>query len=164
MQRPPNHKGLARELRGRVEDIRRATAKIRAILDDPRWRQPEEEWIGADLLARRVHDFFNAVEDAAYRVSNDINGEVPAGPSGHKDLIARVLAEVPGKRRPLFSAELTSELDEILRFRHFFRHAYGAELDPGKVREQADRVLRIAPKIEQNLAEFADWLDSGDPP
>lgn len=155
---------LADELRNRAADIRRIAAAIENGMRDPRAARPSPDQIFQWGLLKYIHDFYNAIEDSCYRVSNDINGELPGGPAGHAELLSRVLGEVPGKRRALFSAAVAQDLRDLKDLRHFFRHSYAAEADWTKVRQNVERVRRVAPQVARDLEEFADWLASGDPP
>jgi hypothetical protein len=59
---------------------------------------------------------------------------------------------LPGLRPAVIAPELLRELEELKRFRHFFRDAYVLELDPDKTRENGERVLRIHPQLAAGVS------------
>lgn len=151
-----NHRELSQEMRERLDDLRRIAARVKEALNDPRADHPDPLFVAG--VSSYIHDFFNVVEDVAYRVSQEVNGETPGGPDSHKRLIERMTFSVPRRRRRLFSAELIDDLNKLLQFRHFFRHKYGVELDWTKVRDHGERVAQLAPRLEADIAAFAEWL------
>jgi len=98
-----------------------------------------------------------------------LHEDVPDGPSWHRELLAQMRVEVPGVRPALLPSSVTPDLEEVRKFRHFFRNAYAVELDPGHVRRQAARVSAIhGPAIAtlrglvQHLERTRDALVSHD--
>ena len=66
--------------------------------------------------------------------------------------------DLQGIRPALLSAETASGLDELRRFRHLFRHAYTADLDPGRVTDLAARAARVQRDFERDLERFLGLL------
>ena len=48
-------------------------------------------------------------------------------------------------RPAVISPDLATELDELRKFRHFVRHAYGAVLEWPKVHAQLERIGQVHP-------------------
>ncbi len=150
-----------------MSDIRAELSATLAALRDVK-REIEESMsavrhdasnqMAVDALAVRLHRLYGCVEDMAYRVSVQINGEVPGGPQSHKELLDRTGMEVPGTRRALWRQTSLEELHELRRFRHFFRTNYAIKLDRDKVHAVADRVLPVISRIEQDVQDFIDSL------
>jgi len=61
-------------------------------------------------------------------------------------------------RPALISAELYELLDELRRFRHFFRHAYGVELDADKVGEAVGKAILLREPFHLGMMNFLDRL------
>jgi len=61
-----------------------------------------------------------------------LDGELPQGGDWHHTLLVRATRPGPG-RPPAIRAETRTRLEDLLRFRHFLRHAYAVELDWGKM-------------------------------
>ncbi len=65
---------------------------------------------------------------------------------------------IEGIRPALLSLETAGILDELRRFRHLFRHAYTADLDPLKVGEIADKVPELIERFDEGLDGFLQQL------
>ncbi len=85
-------------------------------------------------LACVLHSFYNGVENICLSIAQVLDKEVPAGADWHRKLLDQMTAET-ANRKPLISAEMVSQLDGYLSFRHFFRHAYCDRLKWDKMKE-----------------------------
>jgi hypothetical protein len=150
---------LISELRGDLDALRRIGGEIREAAEAVRGRPGDS--LALDALAARLHWFYGCIEDMAYRVSVHINGEVPGGPHGHKELLERTGVEVPGKRRALWRKASIEDLHELRKFRHFFRTRYAVQLDRQKLLVVADLSLRTLPALEDDVQGFLAGLASG---
>jgi hypothetical protein len=149
---------LVAELSGDVETLRRIRLEIEESLLAAQ-AEPADPMV-LDALAVRLHRMYGCVEDMAYRVSVHINGEVPGGPQGHKELLDRTAVEVPGKRRALWRRASLEDLHELRKFRHFFRTRYAVRFDRDKLRSVAERALRLIPLVEADVADFIGHLSA----
>ena len=61
-------------------------------------------------------------------------------------------------RPQVLPRELQRDLVELLDFRHFFRRAYGVNLDPGRLRGNLDRMIRVDPLASAALDLFDAFL------
>lgn len=75
----------------------------------------------------------------------------------HVDLLRRMKMEITGVRPPLLSEALERDLNELRAFRHLFRHAYGIDLDPAKVRAVAG-IAAIRQPLKDALDRFVDAI------
>ena len=66
--------------------------------------------------------------------------------------------DIPGVRPALLSESTAADLDELRRFRHLFRHAYSADLDPHKVRRLAARTGSLRRAFARDLDRFLTRL------
>ena len=95
---------------------------------------------------------------AADGVTLELDRSVPSGDRWHQSLLSLAFTEVPRVRPPLLSATLETELVALLAFRHFFRHAYGVELDPTRLRSECDRLLGSSAQINADLDRFDTFI------
>jgi len=51
-------------------------------------------------------------------------------------------------------------LEHILKFRHLFRHAYNYQLDPKKVYELKQLILKEHLQLSDSIAEFLSIIES----
>lgn len=92
----------------------RIAAGIREELKKLDWLYAE--WQGVDLETGSTslllrgrqsifHDFFCGVERIFRRIASDLNGGVPAGETGRRDLLVDMKLELPGLRPAVISDE-----------------------------------------------------------
>ena len=67
--------------------------------------------------------------------------------------------QVPGLRPQVISVELSSSVDEFLRFRHVVRHSYAFELDPERIEHLASRLRPTFQEVKAALIAFATHLE-----
>ncbi|GEM_PF-283927 len=108
--------------------------------------------------ASLIHDFYTCLESMFQRISDEINAGYPKGPNSHRRLIRSMAMDVEGVRPAVISSEMLNELDELRKFRHFFRHAYGVPLNWDKVRVHIFRIKRIYPQIREEMEGFIGFL------
>lgn len=65
---------------------------------------------------------------------------------------------IEGIRPAVLAERHRDALDEIRRFRHFFRHAYALDLKYDKLRRGLVAVLARASLVNDDLARFAEYL------
>ncbi len=112
------------------------------------------------LVAVNVHGYYTALETALERIARVIDDHVPTGPGWHTELLAQMRVEVPALRPAVVSASILPELHELRRFRHFFRNAYVLELDPARVRAQAERLVHVHAVVQRGLDELREHVDA----
>ncbi len=66
--------------------------------------------------------------------------------------------EIEGIRPALVSDGAFDLLDELRRFRHFFRHAYTAELNPDTLDDLLGKVRRLREIHWQDVEEFMERI------
>jgi hypothetical protein len=130
---------LADEVEARAQDLPAASPEVRAY------------------LAVLVHRFYTSVESAIERVERTL-GSVPEGPEWHHDLLRGATYELEGVRPAILGDETYRRLSEILRFRHFFRHAYAVELDENKLGVVVGHLVASHGSVDDELRRFADFL------
>lgn len=165
----PEQRGASVELaRLRVEVAEDRAAMLRC-LDDVRLAQrhsdpqalasaPERAWLA--LFAVALHGWYTGLETALERIARAIDQRVPSGEGWHRALLSQASAEIPGVRAAVLPRTLHVDLVELLEFRHFFRHAYGVDLDPARLRGNVERLLRVSPSVATALDAFDEFLRS----
>jgi hypothetical protein len=159
----PEERGASVELarlRAELSEDRKAMARC---LDDARaaaekWgaTEPERPWLALGAVA--LHGWYTGIETALERIARAVDQRAPAGETWHRDLLSQCMTEVPSVRPQVLPRELERDLVELLEFRHFFRHAYGVNLDPGRLRSNLDRLLRVDPIASDALDLFDRFL------
>jgi len=146
------------ELRANVAAMRARAAETREL--DQRWEsagalsRPE-----LVLVAVNLHGWYTAAETAYDRVARLLDQAVPAGAGWHADLLSQMRVDVPGLRPAVIPMEVTAEMQELRKFRHFFRNAYVLELDPRRVRDRVRELLRAHPAVEAGLVQLDEHVE-----
>lgn len=112
------------------------------------------------VAAVNIHAWYTALETAFERVARLLDENMPAGSAWHSDLIAQMSVDIPGIRPALIEPGVQLELEEIRKFRHFFRNAYVLEFDPARVRELSAQVTRVHPVLRARFQELCSHIDA----
>jgi len=120
----------------------------------PSFKESEE---GIESMAYQLHNLYGAYEELFEIVASYFENEL-GGAKYHSDLLKRMNLVIKGVRPQLISDELYKLFDELRRFRHLFRHAYGMELNPEMVERICDITDQIRKKFKQELSHFLKIL------
>ncbi len=143
---------LEADLRARARDIARIGERIQSRLGT--FARSAE---GVDSMGYQLHNLYGAFEQLFEETARFFENRVDEG-SYQADLLRRMQLEIPGIRPALLSAETAAGLDELRRFRHLFRHAYTADLDPCRVADLAARAARAQGDFERDFERFLALL------
>ena len=143
---------LEAALRARCRDIDRIGKRIEERR--PTFAHRAEE---ADSMGYQLHNLYGAFEQLFEEVARFFENRVDDA-RYHADLIRRMQLDIPGIRPALLSEGSARGLDELRRFRHLFRHAYGTDLDSAKVVDLADRVPDIRSVFAHDFERFLSML------
>lgn len=148
---------LAAEIRRDADVLDRVGAAIDkdavALVD-----HPDERPLAA-VLAVDLHRWYTGFEAVIERVERFFD-LVPSGAEWHGELLSGALLDVPGVRPPIMNASREAGLRDLLRFRHFFRHAYVVELDSTKLVAVAGSHTAVGAASVNDLRHFAAVLDA----
>ena len=143
---------LEAELRARVRDISRIGSRIEERLGT--FAHSAE---GVDSMGYQLHNLYGAFEQLFEEVARFFENQIDAA-RYHADMLRRMQLEIEGIRPALLSAETAADLDELRRFRHLFRHAYTADLDPDKVAALAAKAVGIQCDFDRDFERFLALL------
>jgi len=132
-----------------LRKLEQAEARLQAGTDDV---------FALEVAAVALHGWYTGLEAISERVARQLDGLAPTGDRWHRDLISQCSTEVPGVRPALLPPELLPDFHALLSFRHFFRHAYGVELDATRVRAEAARLWAIIDGVDHALDAFDAFL------
>ncbi len=110
------------------------------------------------VLAVALHGWFTGLESAFERILRVLDGGIPTGDYSHQDLLSQATIDVPGVRPAIVPRTLQPQLLMLLRFRHFFRHAYGVELQAQPLKDNLEILLRLAPEVDRALGLFVEFV------
>ena len=109
-------------------------------------------------LAVALHHAYTGVETIMVRVARALEGEEPSGPDWHKQLLEEMGLELDGIRPAVLSASSLEHLRMLLGFRHFFRHAYTADLDVRRLAELRDHAVALRSHLDGDLDALDELL------
>lgn len=99
---------------------------------------------GVEGIAYHLHSLYGSYEQLFEVVAHFFENQI-GGDRYHANLLRRMATEIEGIRPALISEPIRNLLHELQGFYHFFRHAYGEELDVEKI----ERVLQIAIQLKK---------------
>jgi uncharacterized protein YutE (UPF0331/DUF86 family) len=65
---------------------------------------------------------------------------------------------IPGVRPALISPETFSLLNSLRGFRHFFRHAYGTNIEYEQLKFNLDKAIKIPPLLQEDIQNFIEQI------
>lgn len=149
---------LCADLTRDLDSWARLRARLPWALDGEGARDSERA--RAAFLATTLHHAYGAAETALVRIARVIDEDVPAGSSWHRDLLARMAHPFGETRSAVLSGTAYRLLGRLLTFRHFFRHAYDADLDLGELESLARMLLPLdgPDPVSEDLARWVQCL------
>jgi predicted nucleotidyltransferase len=109
-------------------------------------------------LAAYLHQFYTGVEGIFERIVVGLQEGLPRGEYWHVDLLNQMAEEQAGERPAVIDAPLHARLREYLRFRHFFRHAYGYTLKWSQMRWKAENLSDTLTMLRDQLHIFFEVM------
>mgnify|MGYP001577650325 CR=1 FL=1 len=156
---PSAMRGRLARLRGELADERPIVsglgAEIAGLAGELARQAPDAAQLA--VAAVRIHRYYTALESVLLRVERTFAAE-PAGGDWHLDLLRGATRELPGIRLAVLPRAVLDPLHEVLRFRHFFRHAYAIALDGTKLAKVARHVVTVHADVDAALGAFDRFL------
>ena len=153
-----NRKRLTQRINDELVKIESTVSGIAKALEDievvpANYRQYIEESMGNKLA-----DVYNGIEKIFERIAREVDMEVPAGSSWHKDLLTQMTEQRP-ERPPVISEKTFPRLEELLKFRHAFNNIYGKDLVYEEIEPHAKSIDALFASVSQDLNTFTDSLE-----
>lgn len=143
---------LAADLRRQLQEIARIHDSLQGF-GEAQWTAMECESLGY-----RLHNYYCSWEDLFLIVARHFENHIEGMDRYHIALLRRMSTEMPGIRPALIKRESNAfrVIDELRSFRHFFRHAYGSELDARKLRILLDDLQSARAELFQCGEDFLE--------
>ena len=146
---------LEAALQARHRDIERIADRI-----EERRAAGARGAVAVDSMGYQLHNLYGAFEQLFEEVARFFENRVDDA-RYHADLIRRMQLDIRGVRPALLSEATARGLDELRRFRHLFRHAYGTELDSARVADLAASAAGIRNAFVRDFERFLAALRPG---
>jgi hypothetical protein len=148
----PELVALSEELADHLARVRTVAGEIEAAEAPP----PDADRLWA--MAARLHSFYTGCESVLARAVRPFEGAPRSAPDSHVQLLRQAARDLPDVRPPVIRRETADALEPFLRFRHFFRNAYGVTLEWPRM-ERKVRGLRAAfDRFAADVEEFRRFL------
>ena len=141
-------KGLISDELKTLERIAARMKELTGEMHDP------PTWVEMSAMGRLVHDFYRGAESILSRIAVQFDGGVPATPHWHSELLIQMSVPQQGKRPTVIDKTLQARLDEYRKFFHFFRNAYGAELEWDRLRRHVVPMTETLELLRTQLDQF----------
>ena len=119
--------------------------------------EPEEKLI---VIAYRLHTLYTAFENAFRNIASTFENQLRDRAGWHRELLQRMKLDLTPIRPAVIDEEAYTRLDELLRFRHFFRTAYGVALDSSRLSLALRNALQLRPLYRQQFESFLQFVQS----
>ena len=143
---------LDRRVREDLEKIDR----LYQVLGSPELTESslQEELI---IVAYRLHQLFTAFENIFRNIANVFENQV-SQESWHREVLQRMRLDLTPLRPAVIDTETYGKLDELRRFRHFFRNVYDLDLDPLLLQVALRRALELKSLYQDQIERFLTFL------
>ncbi|MBP7999764.1 MAG: hypothetical protein KA314_22340 [Chloroflexi bacterium] len=112
------------------------------------------------VLAYRLHNLYTAFENIFQRIAVTFENHVSDESRWHVQLLQRMALDLTPIRPAVIDTAISEQLDELRRFRHLFRSAYGIRLDSRHLQIVVDAALALQPLYLIALKRFLTFLES----
>ena len=109
-------------------------------------------------LGYLLHNLYSSLEDFFLEITRTFENRIEDPARFHRELLKRMLLDIPQTRPRVLSKEGFEVLDELRGFRHMFRHSYDYQLSAEKVEALRQRVLAAWKLVERDLGLFETFL------
>jgi hypothetical protein len=118
---------------------------------------PEEKLI---VIAYRLHSLYTAFENAFRNIAGTFENELRDRAGWHRELLQRMKLDLTPIRPAVIDEEAFARLEELLRFRHFFRTAYGVPLDSARLSLALHQALELRPLYRKQIESFLEFVQT----
>jgi hypothetical protein len=112
------------------------------------------------VIAYRLHSLYSAFENIFRNIASTFENEIRDRAGWHRELLQRMKLDLTPIRPAVIDEEAYTKLEELLRFRHFFRTAYGVPLDSSRLSLALHRALELKPLYRNQVESFLQFVQS----
>lgn len=123
-----------------------------------RIRMGSTDVLDYSALGYTIHNIYGLVENACLRIAKFFeNGLSPD--AWHKELLNRMLLDIPRIRPAFFTREEFLVMDELRGFRHVFRNLYSRPLDKARLESLQEKIPSAIEMFEKSAARYSEFLE-----
>lgn len=114
----------------------------------------------AALVALSLDHAYQAFETLLVRLERALGLPERTGPTWHAQILFESAEALPDLRPPVYPQDAADDWEALLRFRHFLRHAYAVELNPDRLRANAQRLDRAVGATARYVRALVSSLEA----
>ncbi len=96
-------------------------------------------------VATLLNNFYNGIENVLKQIFQKQSINLPEGPSWHQNLILSAI------EKNIISENLADIIKKYLSFRHFAAHGYAFNLNPQRLEELTDNILKVFEEFRSEI-------------
>lgn len=139
-------------LKAEVDDLCQQVDLVYARIEARR-SQFVDQAESLDSMGYQLHNLYCAFEQVFEAIAQFFENHI-AGGRYHTSLLRRMRLTIEGIRPAWISEEALPLLDELHRFRHFFRHAYVSELQFEKLAHLVQVAVQLRDVFQRDRKQF----------
>ncbi|MDV2999560.1 MAG: hypothetical protein N5P05_001166 [Chroococcopsis gigantea SAG 12.99] len=117
-----------------------------------------DDIIRLESIAYQIHNLYSACEDLLKLVASYFENNITDNQQWHTALLKRMTLDIPGIRPALISSETFLLLNSLRGFRHFFRHAYGTNIEYEQLKLNLDKSRKVFAHLQKDIQEFIQYF------
>jgi hypothetical protein len=123
-----------------------------------RIRMGATDTLDYSALGYTIHNIYGLIENGCFRIAKFFeNGLSPD--AWHKELLNRMLLEIPRIRPAFFTREEFLVMDELRGFRHVFRNLYNRSLDRARLEPLQEKVPVAIRMFKDAVTRYSEYLE-----
>ena len=150
------HKDLIEEIEFQISETDRVFEEYDLFFQDMNYEAPD--LLQKTVMANILHSFYTGIEKIFERIAKEIDKNVPTGNKSHQELLNNMYVK-NNIRKAVINEEIYLLLNEYMKFRHFFRHAYSFQLNWAKMKPLAETLFDIWENLKRQLLSFISVLE-----
>ncbi|NEP60451.1 MAG: hypothetical protein F6K31_26190 [Symploca sp. SIO2G7] len=113
-----------------------------------------------ESTAYQLHNLYSAIEDLLKLIAAYFENNISDSSRWHSLLLRRMTQPVIDIRPAVLSSQSYQDLNDLRGFRHFFRHAYGVEIDEAQLQSNLSKARRLKSQLKKDLTAFANVIQT----
>ena len=141
-------------------DVRKDLEVLENLWDQLESARPTPDAGGEHLIAvaYRLHNVYSGCENIFRNIAAAFENSIAAEAGWHAQLIRRMTLDLSPLRPAVIDDEAAAGLDEMRRFRHLFRAAYGIDFDPHRLGLVLAQAQKLRPIFVAQIEEFLGFV------
>jgi hypothetical protein len=119
-----------------------------------------DDLIRLESIAYQIHNLYTAIEDLLKIIATYFENNISNSAQWQANLLQRLTQDIPEIRPAFLSEETFLLLNSLRGFRHFFRHAYGANIEYNQLKINLDKAILVLVYLGQDCENFLKQLEN----